>query len=63
MGMVMNFVDQWPNWISGIAGLISACAVLAALTPTKSDDRIVGWLLRIINVVGINVGRAKNADD
>jgi len=63
MEMLTSFVDAWPNWISGIAGLISACAVLAALTPTKSDDRIVGWLLRIINVVGINVGRAKNADD
>lgn len=63
MGMLTSFIDAWPNYVSGIAGLISACAVLAALTPTKSDDRIVGWLLRIINVVGINVGRAKNADD
>lgn len=63
MGIIMNFVDQWPSWLSAIAGLISSCAILAALTPTKSDDRIVGWLLRIINVVGVNVGRARNADD
>jgi len=63
MGMISGFIDQWPNWISGIAGLISACAVLAAMTPSKSDDRIIGWLLRIINVVAINVGKARNADD
>ncbi len=52
-----------PGWLDGLAMLVSASAAIAALTPSRSDDAVLGALLRIINIVGLNVGRARNADD
>ena len=57
------FFDSLPAWLVAITSLITAAAGLAALTPTKVDDKWLNWLLRLVNVVALNVGKAKNADD
>ena len=63
MEQILMFIDELPAWVSALTALVTACAGVASLTPTKSDDAAIAFMLRIINVVGLNVNRAKNADD
>lgn len=39
--------------------VISVCSVIAALTPTPKDDMWLGKLYRFIDIMALNVGKAK----
>lgn len=43
--------------------VIGAAAIIATVTPNKSDDKIVQVILDIINFLGANLGKAKNKGD
>lgn len=46
-----------------VAKVIALCAALAAVTPTKVDNDLMNKLLGFINLLGLNVLKAKNKDD
>jgi hypothetical protein len=62
----MEFVTTLMNWVVAhwdeLFQIIGGLAVIATLTPNKSDDKIVQWLLDAINFGGANVGRASNGN-
>ena len=61
MSEVRSFVGgNYLVILSSVASIVGGFAVLASLTPNKSDDRIVQIILDIVNFVGANVGKAKN---
>ena len=45
-----------------VLAIIGAAATIAAITPTKRDDEIVGFILKIVDLVGMNIGNARNKD-
>lgn len=46
-----------------IAGMVIAvAAAIAALTPTQKDDNIIAKIMKVVNVLGLNVGNAKNKE-
>lgn len=54
-------------YLTAIGGVVTACTVIAAMTPTQVDDKVFGkltvginFLLRILNSLAIT---KKNADD
>ena len=49
-------------WIAAVTGIVTACTAITALTPTKSDDKIVNFILTILNVVSGNIGKNRNKD-
>ena len=51
------------KWLPIVAGVVTVCAAIAAVTKSKSDDRIVQFILDIINKIALNIGKAKNEDD
>jgi len=59
----LALIDSMPAWISAITALVTAATAITALTPTKSDDKVIGMLLKVLNLVAGNVGKNKNADD
>ena len=63
MDTLEQLMTQAPAWIAAITGVIAACTFVTALTPTKSDDRFMAMLLKILNILAGNVGRNRNADD
>ncbi len=63
MDTIIAFFDGLPSWVNALTGLIAAAGVVAALTPTKSDDALLGNLSRLLNLVALNVRHSKNADD
>jgi len=43
--------------------IIGGAAIIATLTPNKSDDKIIDWAWKIVNFAGANFGKAKNKDE
>ena len=52
-----------PDWIQALCGLVTAATAVTALTPTKSDDKIIDGVLKVMNFLAGNVLKNKNADD
>ena len=50
-----------PEWLQALSVLVTACAGIAALTPTPKDDGVLLILRRIIDFLALNFGNAKNA--
>lgn len=56
------FIDNLPQIIEGITMIVGGFAVIATLTPNEHDNVIVKKTLDAINVLGANVGNAKNQE-
>tara|TARA_R110000787_G_scaffold17438_7_gene54586 strand:- start:100 stop:294 length:195 start_codon:yes stop_codon:yes gene_type:complete len=52
-----------PVWIGMALTLVGAVSAITAVTPTKSDDKVVAAVLRVLNILSLNIGKNKNADD
>ena len=63
MEMIMSLWLSVPEWIQAACGLVAAATAITALTPSKTDDKIVNTILKILNFVAGNVLKNKNADD
>lgn len=46
-----------------VAKIIAISAAVAAITPTKADNDFLNKLLGFVNLLGLNVLKAKNKDD
>lgn len=42
--------------------LVTAAAVVAAATPSPRDDSIVALIRKVVDVLALNVGHARNRD-
>ncbi len=58
-GTLLSFVDSLPAWLAAVTGVIAAASAVAALTPTPRDDRVLGKLYKIVDLLALNVGFAK----
>jgi len=63
MDIVLNFFDSAPAWVAALTAVISSCTLITSLTPTKSDDKIIGFVLKILNFCAGNVLKNVNKDD
>ena len=46
--------------ISILTGVVAVASAIAALTPTPKDDTIVGKIYKVIDLLALNVGKAKD---
>jgi|TARA_R110000751_G_scaffold17867_2_gene54667 hypothetical protein len=46
--------------LSAVGSIVGGFAVIASMTPNKSDDRIVQMILDVVNFLGANFNKAKN---
>ena len=58
---IINFiVGNWAQILEALIGVVGVFALVATVTPNKTDDGIVQKALEIINFLGANFGKAKN---
>lgn len=57
---IYAFFDNFPAWLNAILAVISAASAVTALTPTSRDDQWIGRLYRILEVLALNIGKAKD---
>tara|TARA_R100001163_G_C4909260_1_gene94313 strand:- start:278 stop:466 length:189 start_codon:yes stop_codon:yes gene_type:complete len=56
----INWILSHKGELIGIlTGIVTVASAIAALTPTPKDDSIVGKLYKIVDMLAINVGKAK----
>lgn len=48
------------NIIFGITSIISIAAIIAAATPSQTDDQFLGKIMKYVNVIALNIGNAVN---
>ena len=46
--------------IFGITSIISVSAIIAAATPSTTDDEFLGKIMKYVNVIALNIGNAVN---
>lgn len=63
METIKVILEAAPAWVVAITGLVTAASAIAALTPTKKDDKIFEVLKKVLNVLALNVKHAKPADE
>jgi uncharacterized membrane protein len=69
MEAIIGLMSKMPEWLVAIAGIVTACTALTALTPTKVDDKVFGVLtkavnmgLKVTNIMAGNVMKNENKD-
>lgn len=60
---LLGLWEQLPAWVNAITGLIVAANGITMLTPTKTDNKIIDGILKVLNIISLNIGKNKNADD
>ncbi|MCB9996601.1 MAG: hypothetical protein H6869_09215 [Rhodospirillales bacterium] len=51
------------QWLFAMTSVVTAASAITALTPTKKDDRIRGYILAVLNFLALNIGNAKRDED
>jgi len=61
----LNFIQMLLSntWVNIITAVIALAAAIAAVTPSKVDNEWMKKIVSLLNLVGLNIGKAKNADD
>ena len=62
MDSIAGMMAQLPGWLNAVCGVVTACTAVTAMTPTKSADQIVNWILKILNFMSGNFGHNTNKD-
>ena len=50
------------QYVAPVTGVITAATAVTAITPTRSDDKIINIILKILNIVAGNVLKNANKD-
>lgn len=59
---LINWITDNGDTVWGIvSGVIAVAAMVATLTPTPKDDTAVSQLKKLLDILAMNIGHAKNA--
>lgn len=61
--ILKTIFENYEVWLAAITGVVTAATAITAITPTRSDDVIIGKVLWVLNLLAGNIGRNRNADD
>jgi len=59
--MIDWVMENWEQVLMGVSSIVGGFSILATMTPNSADNRVVDAVMRVINFIGANVGKAKNA--
>jgi len=62
MEFITSALEDFPVWLQAVLAVVTAATAITALTPTTVDDKAIGWLLKILNVLAGNIGKNRNKD-
>lgn len=53
--------NNWAGIMTGLTSIVGGFSIIATITPNQADNKIVDYLARIVNFLGANIGKSKNA--
>jgi putative Mn2+ efflux pump MntP len=48
------FIQNWQEIGSAILMLLGAASIIAKLTPSKSDDKVINAIIGVVQALGLN---------
>ena len=54
-------IENWTVIVSAMTSIVGGFSIIATMTPNKADNMIVEKMVKFINFMGANFGKAKNA--
>ena len=51
---------DWIGWIQAALSVVGAASAVAAVTPTPEDDKIIGKVHSVLQILALNIGYASN---
>jgi|TARA_R110000796_G_scaffold196620_1_gene313023 hypothetical protein len=57
-----QFFTNFPSWLVAATTIVTTVSAVTALTPTRSDDKVINSILTVLNILSLNVGANRNAD-
>lgn len=57
--MITYILENKEELITIATAVVTTASLISALTPNKTDNKITGILLKLINWLALNVGKAK----
>ena len=59
MELILQFVQDQP-WFGVVAAAIALASSIAALTPTPKDGTLMAKVYSVIDLLALNIGKAKD---
>ena len=57
----MDYVQEnWEQILAIVTGVVAASSAVAMLTPNATDNKIMGAIRKLVDLLALNVGNAKN---
>ena len=56
---ITSFFAHVPAWIAAATSLVTAASAVSAITPTPKDDQVFSGILKVLNVLALNIGHAQ----
>jgi hypothetical protein len=60
----MEPITSTISWITSnlavLLEIVGAFSLIATLTPNKTDNEIMDWVMKAVNFLGANIGKAEN---
>lgn len=53
-------MSEFLDYINILPAIIAVAAMITALTPTPKDDAVLAKVRKVLDVIGMNFGNAKN---
>jgi len=47
------------EWLGIVTGVVCAASIICSVTPTPKDDAMIGKLYKLIEMLALNIGKAK----
>jgi len=60
--MISFFLANYQTILLAVTGMVTAATAITAVTPSKSDDKVLDAVLKVLNVLAGNVAKNKNKD-
>ena len=62
MSEIIKFVvDNLEAILVAATAVVTSASVIAALTPTPTDDGIVKFIYKVVDFLALNIGKAKDS--
>jgi|TARA_Y100000296_G_C5139454_1_gene240146 hypothetical protein len=62
MDWLISMATNLPPWLNAVTAVVTAATAITALTPTRSDDKFLSIVSRVLNFLSGNFGHNKNKD-
>jgi hypothetical protein len=60
LDMITHFFAAFPSWVHAGLTLVAGASALVALTPCPRDDTALAWARKLLELLALNVGHAKD---